>query len=177
MIQKITKQPQAEADNGALPEVRVTMTCIHSTPLSQTVMGREPRQAVPSPQSVAKTAWSPKDAYDAPPSSPALMPRATPVLPPWYDAFKGDLAREIGQLIDAKAAAKQYITDTYSEVDIEDYSVAVNLAVTGDNGDEWVLLWDEGNIVESNGESTIKSWMESFRFDGDKINFINMYSK
>ena len=32
-------------------------------------------------------------------------------------------------------------------------------------------------IVESNGESTIKSWMESFRFDGDKINFINMYSK
>ena len=48
------------------------------------------------------------------------------------------------------------LSDTYSEVDIEDYSVAVNLAVTGDNGDEWVLLWDEGNIVESNGKSTRK---------------------
>jgi hypothetical protein len=82
-----------------------------------------------------------------------------------------------GSLIEGKESAIKHITDTYSEVDIEDYSVAVNLAVTGDNGDEWVLLWDEGNIVESNGESTIKSWMESFRFDGDKINFINIYSK
>ena len=82
-----------------------------------------------------------------------------------------------GSLIEGKESAMKHISDTYSQVDIEDYSVAVNLAVTGDNGDEWVLLWDEGNIVESNGESTIKSWMESFRFDGDKINFINMYSK
>ena len=82
-----------------------------------------------------------------------------------------------GSLIEGKESAMKHISDTYSEVDIEDYSVAVNLAVTGDNGDEWVLLWDEGNIVESNGKSIIKSWMESFRFDGDKINFINMYSK
>jgi len=82
-----------------------------------------------------------------------------------------------GSLIEGKESAIKHITETYSEVDIEDYSVAVNLAVTGDNGDEWVLLWDEGNIVKSNGDSTTKNWMESFRFDGDKINFINMYSK
>ena len=82
-----------------------------------------------------------------------------------------------GTLIEGKESAMKHISDTYSVVDIEDYSVAVNLAVTGDNGDEWVLLWDEGKIVQSDGESTIKSWMESFRFDGDKINFINMYSK
>ena len=82
-----------------------------------------------------------------------------------------------GSLIEGKESAIKHITETYSEVDIKDYSVAVNLAVTGDNGDEWVLLWDEGNIVKSNGESTTKNWMESFRFDGDKINFINMYSK
>ena len=82
-----------------------------------------------------------------------------------------------GSLIEGKESAIKHITETYSEVAIEDYSVAVNLAVTGDNGDEWVLLWDEGNIVKSNGESTTKNWMESFRFDGDKINFINMFSK
>ena len=82
-----------------------------------------------------------------------------------------------GLIIEGKESAMKHISDTYSEVDIEDYSVAVNLAVTGDNGDEWVLLWDEGKIVESDGKSTTKSWMESFRFNGDKINFINMYSK
>ena len=36
----------------------------------------------------------------------------------------------------------KHISDTYSGVNIKDYNVAVNLAVTGDNGDEWVLLWD-----------------------------------
>ena len=61
-----------------------------------------------------------------------------------------------GSLIEGKEYAMKHISDTYSEVDIEDYSVAVNLAVTGDNGDEWVLLWDEGNIVDSNGKSIIQ---------------------
>ena len=93
--------------------------------------------------------------------------------------FSDDVVLELSDNTrkEGKTAVLKHITDTYSEVDIEDYSVAVNLAVTGDNGDEWVLLWDEGNIVKSNGESTTKNWMESFRFDGDKINFINMFSK
>ena len=82
-----------------------------------------------------------------------------------------------GSSIEGKEAALKHITETYSEVDIQDYNVAVNLAVTGDNGDEWVLLWDNGKVVDTDGNIASLNWMESFRFDGDKISFINQYSK
>ena len=82
-----------------------------------------------------------------------------------------------GSSIEGKEAAIKHISDTYSTVDIQDYKVAVNLAVTGDNGDEWVLLWDNGKVVTAEGNISSLSWMESFRFDGDKISFINQFSK
>jgi K(+)-stimulated pyrophosphate-energized sodium pump len=82
-----------------------------------------------------------------------------------------------GSSIEGKEAALKHITETYSEVDIQDYNVAVNLAVTGDNGDEWVLLWDNGKVVAADGNVTSLNWMESFSFDGDKFSFINQYSK
>ena len=82
-----------------------------------------------------------------------------------------------GSSIEGKEAAIKHISDTYSAVDIQDYKVAVNLAVTGDNGDEWVLLWDNGKVVTAEGNISSLSWMESFRFDGDKISFINQFSK
>jgi hypothetical protein len=100
-----------------------------------------------------------------------------------YDKVANYLAEDVvfnisdGSSIEGKEAAMQFLSDTYSGVDIEDYNVAVNLAVTGDNGDEWVLLWDNGKVVTTEGEETSLNWMESFQFDGDKISFINQFSK
>ena len=82
-----------------------------------------------------------------------------------------------GSSIEGKEEAIKFISDTYSGVDIKDYNVAVNFAVTGDNGDEWVLLWDNGKTVTPDGKETSLNWMESFRFEGDKIAFINQFSK
>jgi len=82
-----------------------------------------------------------------------------------------------GSSVEGKEEAMKFISDTYSAVDIKDYNVAVNFAVTGDNGDEWVLLWDNGKVVAADGNVTSLNWMESFRFDGDKIAFINQFSK
>jgi K(+)-stimulated pyrophosphate-energized sodium pump len=82
-----------------------------------------------------------------------------------------------GSSVEGKESAMHFLSDTYSGVEIEDYNVAVNLAVTGDNGDVWVLLWDNGKVVTPEGEETSLNWMESFRFDGDKISFINQFSK
>jgi len=82
-----------------------------------------------------------------------------------------------GSSVEGKEEAMKFISDTYSEVDIKEYNVAVNFAVTGDNGDEWVLLWDNGKVVAADGNVTGLNWMESFRFDGDKIAFINQFSK
>ena len=60
---------------------------------------------------------------------------------------------------------------------IEDYQVTIDLAVTEGNGDELVLLWDNGKIVTSDGKESNYSWVETFRFEGDKIAYMNQFSK
>ena len=67
--------------------------------------------------------------------------------------------------------------DGYSSIEIENYQVAVNLAVTGMNGDQWVLLWDNANVVSNDGSTSSFNWMETFQFENDKIIFMNQFSK
>ena len=86
-------------------------------------------------------------------------------------------ALEDGSRLEGKEKCMQFMIEGYSSIEIQDYQVAVNLAVTGNNGDEWVLLWDNGKVVTTEGEETSLNWMESFQFDGDKISFINQFSK
>ena len=100
-----------------------------------------------------------------------------------YEKFADYLADDVvfnladGSSLSGKESVIKHVKESYSQFEIEDYNVAVNLAVTGDNGDEWVLLWDNGKVVSDNGDTSSLNWMESFMFDGDKISFINQFSK
>ena len=84
---------------------------------------------------------------------------------------------EDGSLIEGKEACMKFMIEGYSSIEIEDYQVAVNLAVKGDNGHEWVLLWDNGTIVTADGTEMAYNWMESFQFEDDKIITMNQFSK
>ena len=86
-------------------------------------------------------------------------------------------ALEDGSRLEGKEACMKFMIDGYSSIEIEDYQVGVNLAVTGNNGDEWVLLWDTANVVTKDGVSTGFNWMESFEFENGKIIFMNQFSK
>ena len=84
---------------------------------------------------------------------------------------------EDGSLIEGKEACMKFMIEGYSSIEIEDYQVAVNLAVTGNNGDEWVLLWDNGKIVTQDGAEMAYNWMEAFQFENGKIITMNQYAK
>jgi len=86
-------------------------------------------------------------------------------------------ALEDGSQIEGKDACIKFMIEGYSSIEIEDYQVAVNLAVKGDNGHEWVLLWDNGTIVTADGTEMAYNWMESFQFEDDKIITMNQFSK
>ena len=84
---------------------------------------------------------------------------------------------EDGSTIEGKENCMKFMVEGYSSVEIEDYNVAVNLAVTGNNGDEWVLLWDNGTVTSADGTSNSFNWMESFQFENGKIIMMNQFSK
>ena len=82
-----------------------------------------------------------------------------------------------GSRLEGKKQCMDFMISAYSKIEIEDYKVGVNFAVTGENGDEWVLLWDNANIVSYKGRGAAYSWMEAFQFDKGKIVLMNQYSK
>ena len=82
-----------------------------------------------------------------------------------------------GSSMQGKETILSFLKEVYSKMDILDYQVGVNLSVVGDNGDQWVLLWDNATVVTETGEKSAFAWMEAFMFEGDKIIFMNQFSK
>ena len=82
-----------------------------------------------------------------------------------------------GTTLEGKESVLQFMKEAYSAVSINDYSVAVNFTVVGENEVEWVLLWDNGTIETADGAKSSYSWMEAFAFTGDKVSYLNKYAK
>jgi hypothetical protein len=82
-----------------------------------------------------------------------------------------------GSTTEGIAAVKEVMETVYSKLTFENYRVGVNLAVTGDNGDEWVLLWDGVDIISPEGKKTSEQYMEAFFIVDGKIALINQFAK
>ena len=82
-----------------------------------------------------------------------------------------------GSTTEGLAAVKEVMETVYSKLTFENYRVGVNLAVTGDNGDEWVLLWDGVDIISPEGKKTSEQYMGAFFIVDGKIALINQFAK
>ncbi len=82
-----------------------------------------------------------------------------------------------GSTTEGIAAVKEVMETVYSKVTFENYRVGVNLAVTGNNGDEWVLLWDQVDVISPEGKKTSELYMEAFMIVESKIVLMNQFSK
>jgi hypothetical protein len=82
-----------------------------------------------------------------------------------------------GSTTEGLAAVKEVMETVYSKLTFENYRVAVNLAVVGDNGDEWVLLWDRVDVISPEGKKTSEQYMEAFFIVDGKIALINQFAK
>lgn len=82
-----------------------------------------------------------------------------------------------GSTTDGIAAVNEVMETDYSEVTFENYRVGVNLVVTGNNGDEWVLLWDQVDVISLEGKKTSELYMEAFMIVEGKIVLMNQFAK
>lgn len=82
-----------------------------------------------------------------------------------------------GSTTDGIAAVNEVMETDYSEVTFENYRVGVNLVVTGNNGDEWVLLWDQVDVISLEGKKTSELYMEAFMIVEGKIVLRNQFVK
>jgi hypothetical protein len=82
-----------------------------------------------------------------------------------------------GTTLTGKPAVLDLMKKQYSQINIKNYDVQVNLPVVSESGEEWVLLWDNADIETPDGKSVKGYWMEGFHFKNGKVIGMNQFEK
>jgi predicted XRE-type DNA-binding protein len=76
---------------------------------------------------------------------------------------------EDGSTVKGKAAIMEYLEKSMTGLTLTNYQIAGIFAVVGENGHQWVDMWDEADVVMADGKTQKVAWMDAFRFEGGKI--------
>lgn len=76
---------------------------------------------------------------------------------------------EDGTTLKGKDAILNFIEKSFSSIEFKNYQIAAIIPVVGDNGHQWVDIWDEAEIVTPDGKSQKNQWVDAFRFENGKI--------
>ena len=84
---------------------------------------------------------------------------------------------EDGSILKGKAAIMEFVEKSFSGVTFKDFHIIAIIPVVGDNGHQWVNVWDEAELVMADGKSQKFQWVDSFRFLDGKIVFFNGFGR
>ena len=95
-----------------------------------------------------------------------------------FDKLGGYLAdtavfyMEDGSVVKGKDSLMKFVKDNFSKLNFNNYKQVVSIPVVGENGHEWVLIWDEADI-EVDGKTQKVQWQDGFRYSNGKIVAMN----
>ena len=84
---------------------------------------------------------------------------------------------EDGSTVKGKAAIMEYLEKSMNGLTLTNYQIAGIFAVVGENGHQWVDIWDEADVVMADGKTQKVQWMDAFRFEGGKVVHFVGFSK
>ncbi|MEY4457301.1 MAG: SnoaL-like domain [Bacteroidota bacterium] len=84
---------------------------------------------------------------------------------------------EDGTSLKGKTAIVDYMKNTFSQMTIKNYHIAAIIPVVGENGHQWVDIWDDAEVVTKDGKSQKYQWADAFRFENGKIVMFLGYGK
>lgn len=84
---------------------------------------------------------------------------------------------EDGATIEGKSALLEFMGENFSQITLQNYSVGVSISVIGENGEEWVLMWDQADIKMPDGSIQKVDWMDAFQLENGKIIAMNGFVK
>lgn len=84
---------------------------------------------------------------------------------------------EDGTTLKGKAELVDFMKKNYAPLNFKNYKVAVSIPVVGENGHQWVLMWDEADVETPDGKTQNYRWMDAYRIDNGKVNAFNGFGK
>ncbi|MEK0423573.1 MAG: hypothetical protein RLZ95_1483 [Bacteroidota bacterium] len=79
---------------------------------------------------------------------------------------------EDGTVVKGKDSLMKFVETNFSKVNFNNFKQVASIPVIGENGHEWVLIWDEAD-VEMDGKSQKVQWQDGFRYSNGKIVAMN----
>lgn len=76
---------------------------------------------------------------------------------------------EDGTTLKGKADIVAFIEKSFTGLTFKNYQIAAILPVVGENGHQWVDIWDEADLVTPDGKTQKVQWVDAFRFENGKI--------
>ena len=84
---------------------------------------------------------------------------------------------EDGSTLKGKTAVLDFVEKNFSQINIKNFKIVAIFPTTGDNGHQWVHIWDEADVETPDGKTTKFQWMDAFRFENGKIVYFNGFVK
>jgi ketosteroid isomerase-like protein len=84
---------------------------------------------------------------------------------------------EDGSRLKGKAAVLDFVEKNFSQINIKNFKITAIFPTVGDNGHQWVSVWDEADVETPDGKTIKFQWMDAFRFENGKIVYFNGFVK
>ena len=84
---------------------------------------------------------------------------------------------EDGTSIKGKAAILDFMEKSFTPLSFKNYEIVAIIPTEGENGHQWVNVWDKADIVLPDGKIQKMVWVDSFRFQDGKIVMFEGFGK
>jgi predicted SnoaL-like aldol condensation-catalyzing enzyme len=82
-----------------------------------------------------------------------------------------------GSVVKGKDSIIAYMEKNFTGITFKNFQILAIIPVVGENGHQWVNVWDEAVLEMADGKSQKYQWVDSFRFLDGKIVFFNGFGR
>lgn len=87
------------------------------------------------------------------------------------------LNMEDGSTIKGKTTALEYMEKNFTQINIKNYKIIGIVPLVADNGDQWVIIFDEADVETPDGKSQRVQWVDAYAYKDGKIIRVNGFAK
>mgnify|MGYP000234561790 CR=1 FL=1 len=84
-------------------------------------------------------------------------------------ADTAEFHNEDGSTLKGKAAILDFMEKAFSQVKFKNYEIVAIIPTVGENGHQWVNIWDKADVETPDGKTQKLVWVDSFRFENGKV--------
>ncbi len=84
---------------------------------------------------------------------------------------------EDGSVLKGKVAVIDFMKKNFSAIKINNYKIIAIFPTVGENGHQWVDIWDQADVELPDGTIQKLVWMDAFRFENGKVVYFDGFVK